>query len=65
VEFIVAEVEGRVDGFEGFEIDVEFALFALVCDDFADILEPLKEGGYPQKTTRPLGGTRLYNLSLC
>ena len=39
MEFIVAEVEGRVDGFEGLEIDVEFALFALVCDDFADILE--------------------------
>jgi hypothetical protein len=33
VEFIVAEVQGSVDRFEGFEINVEFALFAFVCDD--------------------------------
>src|SRR5271170_6863621 len=33
VEFVVAEVEGCVDGFEGFEINVEFSLFTFVCDD--------------------------------
>jgi hypothetical protein len=33
VEFVVAEVQGGIDRFEGFEIDVEFALFAFVCDD--------------------------------
>jgi hypothetical protein len=33
VEFVVAEIEGRVDGFEGFEINVEFSFFSFVCDD--------------------------------
>jgi hypothetical protein len=28
-------------------------------------MTPKKEGDYPQKTTSPFGGTRLYNLSLC
>ena len=33
MEFVVAEVERRVDGLEGFEINVEFALLAFVGDD--------------------------------
>ena len=37
MEFIVTEVKGRIDRFERFEIDVEFTLFTLVCDDLADI----------------------------
>ena len=32
VEFVVAEVEGCVYWFEGFKVDVEFALFSFVCD---------------------------------
>jgi hypothetical protein len=32
VEFVVAEVEGCVDGFEGFKVDVNFAFFAFVGD---------------------------------
>ena len=33
MEFVVAEVERRVDGFEGFKVDVDFFLFSLVGDD--------------------------------
>lgn len=32
VEFVVAEVEGGVDGFEGFKVDVNLAFFAFVGD---------------------------------
>lgn len=32
VELVVAEVEGSVDGFERFKVDVYFAFFSFVCD---------------------------------
>jgi len=32
VELVVTEVEGGVDGFEGFKVDVYFTFFAFVCD---------------------------------
>lgn len=37
VELVVTEVQGRVDGFEGFKINVDFALFALGGDDFTTV----------------------------
>ena len=64
VEFIVAEVEGCVDWLEGLKIDVEFALLAFVGDDIT-IISLLSEKDYPQNTTRPFGGTRLYNFNRC
>ena len=42
MEFIVTEVKGRVDGLEGFKVDVEFSLFAFVCDDVAAISAVMK-----------------------
>lgn len=39
VEFVVAQVEGRVDGFEGFEINVEFSFFSFVCDDVSKYIQ--------------------------
>ncbi len=33
MELVVTEVEGGVDGFEGFKVDVDFTFFAFVCDD--------------------------------
>jgi hypothetical protein len=39
VEFVVAEVEGRVDRFEGFEINVEFSFFSFVCDDVSKYIQ--------------------------
>jgi hypothetical protein len=35
VEFVVAEVQGGVDGLEGLEVDVDFLLLAVVCHDSA------------------------------
>ena len=72
VEFVVAEVEGRIDGFEGFEINIEFSFFSFVCDDVSKYIQ-LESASkvrsrletYPQNTTSPLGGTRLYNFNLC
>lgn len=33
MEFVVTEVEGGVDGFEGFKVDVYLAFFAFISND--------------------------------
>ena len=33
MEFVVAKVEGGVDGFEGLEMYAKFLIFAFVCQD--------------------------------
>lgn len=37
MKFVVAEVEGGVDGFERLEVNVDPALLALAGDDFAAV----------------------------
>ena len=37
VEFVVAEVKGSIDWFEGFKINIEFALFSFISNDVPEI----------------------------
>ena len=37
MELVVAEVQGSVDGLEGLKVHVDFALFALLREDFAAV----------------------------
>lgn len=37
MEFVVAKVQRRVDGLEGFEVDVDLALLAFGGDDFTTV----------------------------
>jgi hypothetical protein len=37
VELVVAQVERRVDGLEGLEVDVDLALLALCGEDLATV----------------------------
>jgi len=37
MEFVIAEVEGGIDRFEGFEIDVDFSLLAFGCQNFTTV----------------------------
>ena len=37
MELVVAKVQRRVNGFEGFEIDIDLALLAFAGDDFTTV----------------------------
>ena len=37
MEFIVAEIEGGIDGFEWFKVDVDLSFFPLRSDDFSAV----------------------------
>ena len=69
VKFVVAKVKRCIDWFERLKVNIKFSLFAFVRDNFPMPLESavtdLRFGIYPQNITSPLGGTRLYNFSLC
>ena len=67
MEFIVAEVKGGINRFEGFKVNIEFSLFSFIGDNIAIGQYTGKRGRakYPQNTTSPFGGTLLYNFNLC
>jgi hypothetical protein len=56
VEFVVAEVQRRVDGLEGFKVDVDLALLALGGDDFAAVDDEAIRGDLGVQFETLLGG---------
>lgn len=56
MEFIIAEVEGGVDGFEGLKIDVYLALFAFGGDYFAAVDDKAVRGNFVVEFKALLGG---------
>jgi hypothetical protein len=56
VELVVAEVERRVDGLEGLEVDVDLALLALRGQDFAAVDDEAVGGDLVVEFEALLGG---------
>lgn len=56
VEFVVAQVEGGIDGLEGLEVDVDFSFFAFRCDDFSAVDDQSIRGDFIVQLETLLGG---------
>ena len=56
MEFVVAKVEGGIDGLEGFEINIDFSFFAFRCQNFPTINHQSICGNFVVEFETLLGG---------
>lgn len=56
MEFVIAEVEGGVDWFEWFKVDIDLALFALVGNDSPAVNDKAVSGAFVVQFEALLGG---------